>query len=133
MEVSYNVDPNQIIARLASTLIPEGVAVIVDTDDAHCAVSGLNPASGVLGVSRTSTPAGQSCDIVQGGIARMKAGAAITRGNWITSDATGRGIPATLAAAGATYIELVGQAIESTDAADTFFACKVLLTPAIIA
>ena len=65
--------------------------------------------------------------------ARCLAGAAVTRGQFVTSDATSRAVPVTLAAAGATYIQVLGEALESAAGAGEFFACKILLCPAIIA
>lgn len=50
------------------------------------------------------------------GIAKVRAGAAVTAGNKITSDAAGEGIPITLAAAAANVRQVCGTAL--TSAAD---------------
>lgn len=132
MEVSHNPDLNQTNAYTADTAILEGVIVVPGAALGSCAIAGANP-SVLLGVNFYDTPIGANCDVVQGGIVRVKAGAVVARGAHVTSDATGRAITATLSAAGATYIVELGIALESAAAANEYIAVKVTLAPVIIA
>lgn len=69
-----------------------------------------------IGVCNEVGPAlGERCDIIVVGIAWIEAGAAITRGNLVTSDATGRAV--TPAPAAGTNNRYVGIALESASAA----------------
>lgn len=132
-EVSFVLDPNQIISRKGTTAIGEGIIVTSDGVDS-CAIAGAAPTAGLLGVNiYASTVAGDSLSIANGGIARVKIGAAVTRNDYVTSDVSGRAVTATLAAAGATYIQLLGQALETASNANEFIAVKITLCPAIIA
>ena len=132
MDTSYYIDPAQCLPRTCLTALAEGNIVAITTDSA-VGLAGATPSGGLLGVARTATAANTVADIVTGGVARCLAGAAVTRGQFVTSDATSRAVPVTLAAAGATYIQVLGEALESAAGAGEFFACKILLCPAIIA
>jgi hypothetical protein len=64
-------------------------------------------------------PEGSSANLIPVqivGVAKVRAGAAVTAGNKITSDAAGEGIPITLAAAAANVRQVCGTAL--TSAAD---------------
>lgn len=133
MEASIVLDPNQIIARTAATAVGEGIIVKTSGNDG-AAIAGASPTGGLLGVNLyNATVAGESLSIANGGIARVKAGAAVARDAFVTSDSTGRAVTATLVASGATYIQLLGQALEACDNANEFIAVKITLAPAIIA
>lgn len=130
MEASIVLDPNQIIARTAAVAIGEGVIVKTSGNDG-ATIAGLNPASGLLGVNIYTVVAGESASIANGGIARVKVGAAVTRDAYLTSDASGRAIPLALVAGGATYVQLLGQALEPAANANEFIAARITLAPAI--
>lgn len=132
MDTSTYPDPNQIIPRTAAMALAEGEIVTYGSLDTTCTRAGATPAT-LMGVNKYTTPSGASADIAQGGVERVKTGAAITRGDWLTSDSTGRAIPLTLAAAGATYVACLGQAMESTGGADQYVAVKLNIHPVIIA
>lgn len=70
----------------------------------------------VIGVSNELGPAlGERCDIIAVGIAYIEAGAAITRGALVTSDATGRAV--TAAPSAGTNNRYIGIAYDSATAA----------------
>lgn len=132
MEVSHNPDLNQTNAYTADTAILEGVIVVPGAALGSCAIAGANPGV-LLGVNFYDTASGANCDVVQGGIARVKTGGIVTRGQHVTSDNSGRAITATLAAAGATYIVELGIALETSGGANEYIAVMLTLAPVIIA
>jgi hypothetical protein len=80
----------------------------------------------VIGVSNDVAPAlGERCDIITVGIAYIEAGAAITRGALVTSDATGRAV--TPAPSAGTNNRYTGIAYEAAAAAGDII--PVLLCP----
>lgn len=81
-----------------------------------------DPTIGVCG--ELGPAAGERVDVMHIGIAFVEAGAAVTRGSAITSDANGRGIATTTA--GHT---VVGRALESASAAGDII--RVLLAPCV--
>jgi hypothetical protein len=77
----------------------------------------------LIGVCNEVGPAlGERCDLVMVGIAFVEAGAAITRGSAMTSDASGRGIATTTAGNA-----VIGRALEAAAAAGDII--RVLLAP----
>lgn len=80
----------------------------------------------VIGVCNEVGPAiGERCDVILVGVAYIEAGAAITRGALVTSDATGRGV--TPAPSAGTNNRYIGIALEAASAAGDIIAC--LLCP----
>lgn len=70
----------------------------------------------IVGVCNEVGPAlGERCDIVVVGVAYIEAGAAIVRGNFVTSDATGRAVVP--APAAGVNNRCIGVALESATAA----------------
>jgi hypothetical protein len=54
----------------------------------------------LMGVSTEIDSAiGESCDVIKSGLADVEYGGAVTRGDWLTSDASGRAVAAAPAAA----------------------------------
>lgn len=131
MESSFNLDPNQIQPFLADVLLGEGLFVAPGAALGSVALPTANPAV-LLGAVVRRTPAGQIADVAYGGIARMKAGAAVARGARVTSDNQGRAITATPNAAGATYISQGGVALEDCANANEFIAVMLNCAPLII-
>lgn len=130
-EVSYLLDPNQILSRKCDTAVGEGIIVKTSGNDT-CAIAGALPTAGLLGVNLyTTTVANDVVSIANGGVARVKCGAAVTRDAYVTSDASGRAVTVALVAAGATYIQLLGQMLETVANANEFGAVKITLAPAI--
>lgn len=84
-------------------------------------------ADAIIGVADNlgQATAGARVDVIQGGIAEIEAGAAITRGALLISDASGRGI--TAAAAAGTNTRTMGIALETAAGAGEII--PVLLMP----
>lgn len=78
---------------------------------------------GVSGPTIT-VPSGQRVDVVHAGIAEVKAGGSITRGDLLTSDATGQAV--TAAPAAGTNNRVIGIALRSAASGDVF---PVLVQP----
>ncbi len=79
----------------------------------------------LIGVANEVGPAiNERCDVIHTGIAFVEAGAAVTRGSSITSDASGRGIATTT-----TANRVIGIALESASAAGDIF--RVLIAPSV--
>ena len=82
-----------------------------------------------IGVCNEVGPAiGERADIIVVGVAFVEAGAAIARGNFVTSDATGRGVVP--APAAGTNNRCIGVAIDSASAAGDVI--PVLLSPCML-
>ncbi len=64
-----------------------------------------------LGLSAADQTAGATVDVVLGGIAEVKLGGTVTRGNYITSDASGQGVAA--APAAGVNASVIGMALKS--------------------
>lgn len=78
-------------AIAAYTIVKPGAA-----DGAILAAAAATDA--LIGVTMEVGPAsGERADIIQSGIAEVKLGGTVTRGAWITSDASGNGIATTTA------------------------------------
>lgn len=73
----------------------------------------------IIGVSTDiDTVTGEPTDVILGGIALVQAGAAVTRGNEVTTDANGKGVAA--APAAGTNNRIVGIALASAVLDDWF-------------
>lgn len=74
----------------------------------------------VLGVSQQTitAPSGQRVDVVMAGIAEVKAGGTITRGDLLTSDASGQAV--TAAPAAGSNNRIIGVALVSAVSGDVF-------------
>lgn len=80
----------------------------------------------LVGVSGDIAAAsGERCDVIMSGIAFVLAGAAITRGAVLTTDASGRAV--TAAPAAGTNNSTIGRALESAAAANDVI--RVLIAP----
>lgn len=79
-----------------------------------------------VSVEKITVPSGQRADIVHGGIAQVKLGGTVARGNEITSDATGQGV-ASAPAAGSNN-RIVGIALRSGVSGDVI---PVLMAPGV--
>lgn len=79
----------------------------------------------LVGVTNDVGPAiNERCDVVHCGIAFLEAGAAITRGSSITSDASGRGIATTT-----TGNRVIGNALDAAAAAGDII--RILIAPSV--
>lgn len=79
----------------------------------------------LIGVCNEVGPAiNERCDVIHSGIAFVEAGAAVTRGSSITSDASGRGIATTT-----TGNRVIGLALEAAGAAGDVI--RVLIAPSV--
>jgi hypothetical protein len=79
----------------------------------------------VLGVlTNKPNAAGKSAQIQVAGVAKLMAGAAVARGDFVKVDATGRAIPQTAEAAGV-QVYVIGQALEAAAAAGDLIAVKL--------
>lgn len=79
----------------------------------------------LIGVVNEVGPAiNERCDVIHAGIAYVEAGAAVTRGSSITSDASGRGIATTT-----TANRVIGIALEAASAAGDVI--RVLIAPSV--
>lgn len=132
MDTSTYSDPAQIVPRKAGMALAQGEIATYSTTDDNCTRAGAAPAK-LMGVNRFTVASGQGADIAMGGVERVVIGAAVTRGDYLTSDASGRAIPITLNPAGATYIAQLGQAMESGAVAGEYVAVKINVCPVIIA
>lgn len=83
----------------------------------------------VAGVIVNKPKAGDGASLQASGIAFVKAGAAITKGDYLKSDANGRAITSTGEAAG-TLVQIFGIALEAATAQDDVI--RVLLTRVVI-
>jgi len=104
---------------LAYTLIGQGTT-------GGTVIQSVSAARDFIGVV---TPEGGSNNYVPVqhiGIAKVRAGAAVTAGNWITSDSAGEGIPITLAAAAANVRQVCGIALTSAADGEIF---EMLIQP----
>lgn len=94
---------------LAYTLIGQG-------STPGTVVQSVSAARDFIGVVTPEGGANNYIPVQLIGVAKVRAGAAVTAGNKITSDAAGEGIPITLAAAAANVRQVCGTAL--TSAAD---------------
>ncbi len=79
----------------------------------------------LIGIVNEVGPAiNERCDVIHAGIAFVEAGAAVTRGSSITSDASGRGIATTT-----TANRVIGTALEAAAAAGDVI--RVLIAPSV--
>lgn len=60
----------------------------------HFVVAGAASADLLIGVTHMAPAANERVDVMVQGIADVKLGGGVTRGQWITSDATGQGVAA---------------------------------------
>ena len=98
-------------AVAASRFVKIGAAdnEVIQAVDSAVSIIGV---SEQVGVSQADFDAGKKrIDVVHLGIACVELGGTVTRGDWLTADATGRGVAANLAAAGAIHVG--GQAFVS--------------------
>lgn len=76
----------------------------------HQVIKGAAVADALLGVSENlDTPINEMCDVVLVGIAEVRAGGNIARGDWLTSDANGKAVAA--APAAGTNNNVIGRAL----------------------
>jgi len=129
MDNGIYVDPSQVMARKTAVALTEGVIVAIGSADDDCTLSGAAPASGLLGVNLHNVSAGLSASIQFGGIARVKTGAAVTRGAFVAPDASGRAVAKAIVAGGATVFQCLGEALDAAGAADEYIAVRLCLTP----
>jgi hypothetical protein len=102
---------------------PNRIVKFGSTDD--FVVQGAAVGDALIGVIETVAPAlGERCDVTTHGIAEVKLGGAVTRGDWITSDANGQGVSAA-PAAGANN-NVIGRALASGVNGDVV---RVLIAP----
>ena len=100
---------------VAGGAIPAFTIVKLSSDTAVVAAAAV--ADFLIGVSGDIAAAsGERCDVTLAGIANVLAGAAITRGALLTTDASGRAV--TAAPAAGTNNRIIGVALESAGAAN---------------
>lgn len=63
----------------------------------------------VVGVAGDAAASGDMVDVIKEGIAYLELGDTVTRGNYLTADSVGRGVPATIAAGTAVYCGAVAE------------------------
>lgn len=110
---------------IAGTAIPANRIVKPGATDKHVVLA-TAATDAMLGVSdNLSVAVNERIDVERIGISTVEAGAAITRGAFVTADATGRAI--TAAPAAGTSVNVIGFADETAGAAGDFI--RVLLSP----
>lgn len=98
-------------ADVAANLI-----VKMGADDTHV-VAAAAATDGAVGISTNINVAnGQPCDVIHGGIADVKAGGAIARGDLVTADAAGKAV--TAAPGAGVNNRIIGVALASAVAND---------------
>ena len=92
-------------------------------------IPGAAATDSLIGINTDVAPAtGERCDVLLQGIAYCEAGAAVTQGAMITSDAVGRGVAA--APAAGVNNRVIGIAEEAASAAGDVI--RVLLSPGVM-
>lgn len=105
---------------LAYTLVGQG-----STPDT--VIQSVSAARDFIGVVEPEGGSNNYVPVQHVGIAKVRAGAAVTAGNKITSDSIGEGIPITLAAAAANVRQVCGTALTSAADGELF---EMLIDPA---
>lgn len=125
MDNSPVIDVNQCKGYKAGAAILRGQIVKLSADDTVTPCTAAADLS--MGVAYDRQPtSGLSVSIVQGGEAVVLTGGAITRGNFVTSDASGRAVVATPAAGGGTLKRVIGIAKETASASGQTLTIQVL-------
>lgn len=117
MSLAKNYDADGAIG--AYTIVKFGSA------DGHVAAAAA-ATDGIIGVTTDAgaDAAGNPVDVIHDGIAFVKLGGTVTRGDWITSDASGHGVKANPAAGANNFV--VGRALQSGVSGDVI---NVLVDP----
>lgn len=114
--------PGLIATCVAATAIPRHTIVALNTaDDSVQLATGVSDP--LLGVS--AEPAdiakGERIDVILNGIAEVRAGGAISKGAWLTVDASGRAI-----AASAATNERIGRALNAANTANDIISIEII-------
>lgn len=116
-----SINPGLIKTLLAETLVPRFRVVKPGTGEENAALA-TAAGDALIGVSvePKDVPAGKPIDIAVDGLVEIEAGAAISRGDRLTVDASGRVAPSTVAAD-----KLIGYAWDSANAAGDILRVKI--------
>lgn len=124
MDTSFYPDQNQYRSFNAAAALTAGLIVKQTADDTVNKATASTDA--VIGVTvDAQTTADRPITVAQGGEARVRAGAAITRGQYLAADGSGRAVPITPAAGGGTLARCIGIAKETVSNADEFGVVQI--------
>lgn len=127
--------PAHVHSFTAGGTIVEGAMLIMGAaDHTVLAATVADPTEAVIGAALHAAVAGDSIDVAVGGIKRMIANAAITRGKSVTAAGTSDGKIKTAAPAAGARVMCVGQALSTAaaqgDVISVMIGIHVQVTPA---